>query len=302
MIRELRDRLLEHREDYDAARAAFDWPQLGEFNWALDWFDPLARGNEATGLLVVEQDGSAQELSFDALARRSDQLANWLRAQGVARGDRILLMLGNQIELWETMLAAMKLGAVVIPATTLLAEADLRDRIDRGNARHVVVRSRRRGQVRRRARRLLADRGRRRRRRLAPVRRRLPGAGGSSRPTARRTRPTRCCCTSRPARPRGRSSSSTRTPRIRSATSSTMYWLGLKPGDVHLNLSSPGWAKHAWSNFFAPWLAEATVAIFNYERFDAARAARRDRHPRDHDVLRAADRLADADPGRSRLA
>ena len=90
--------------------------------------------------LVVEQDGSAQELSFDALARRSDQLANWLRAQGVARGDRILLMLGNQIELWETMLAAMKLGAVIIPVTTLLAEADLRDRIDRGNARHVVVR------------------------------------------------------------------------------------------------------------------------------------------------------------------
>ena len=80
-----------------------------------------------------------------------------------------------------------------------------------------------------------------------------------------------------------------------------MYWLGLKPGDVHLNLSSPGWAKHAWSNFFAPWLAEATVAIFNYERFDAQRAARRDRHPRDHDVLRAADRVADADPGRPRL-
>src|SRR5206468_2426762 len=80
-------------------------------------------------------------LTFDQLATRSDQVANWLRAQGVARGDRIVLMLGNQLELWETMLAAMKLGAVVIPATTLLAESDLRDRIDRGNARHVVVRA-----------------------------------------------------------------------------------------------------------------------------------------------------------------
>src|SRR3954452_4663295 len=137
----LRDLLLEHREDYDAARAAFSWPALGEFNWALEWFDPLARGNDATGLLVVEADGSEERLSFDELARRSDRLANWLRERGVARGDRIVLMLGNQVELWESMLAAMKLGAVVIPATTLLAPADLRDRIERGNARHVIVRA-----------------------------------------------------------------------------------------------------------------------------------------------------------------
>jgi acetyl-CoA synthetase len=48
-----------------------------------------------------------------------------------------------------------------------------------------------------------------------------------------------------------------------------MYWLGLRPGDVHLNISSPGWAKHAWSCFFAPWLAEATIFVYNYTRFDA---------------------------------
>ena len=48
----------------------------------------------------------------------------------------------------------------------------------------------------------------------------------------------------------------------------TMYWLGLRPGDVHLNISSPGWAKHAWSCFFAPWIAEATVFLYNYTRFD----------------------------------
>ena len=267
-LRALRDTLLEHREDYDAARAAFEWPQLGEFNWALDWFDPMARGNEQTGLLVVEQDGSALQLSFDALARRSDQLANWLRAQGVARGDRILLMLGNQIELWETMLAAMKVGAVIIPATTLLAEVDLRDRIDRGNARHVVVRS--------------ADAGKfdgvpGDYTRIAVgdvVDGWLPYSDAYQAPEA--------------FAPDGATSATdtlllyftsgtTARPKLVEHTHAsypvghltTMYWLGLKPGDVHLNLSSPGWAKHAWSNFFAPWLAEATVAIFNYERFDA---------------------------------
>ncbi len=51
----------------------------------------------------------------------------------------------------------------------------------------------------------------------------------------------------------------------------TMYWTGLRPGDVHLNISSPGWAKHAWSNLFAPWNAEATVFLHNYTRFDAER-------------------------------
>ena len=59
---------------------------------------------------------------------------------------------------------------------------------------------------------------------------------------------------------------------------STMYWLGLRPGDVHLNVSSPGWAKHAWSNVFAPWNAEATVLVFKLRalrREGAAGRARR---------------------------
>jgi acetyl-CoA synthetase len=50
---------------------------------------------------------------------------------------------------------------------------------------------------------------------------------------------------------------------------STAYWIGLKRGDVHLNLSSPGWAKHAWSCFFAPWNAEATVLAYQFDRFSA---------------------------------
>jgi acetyl-CoA synthetase len=268
-IRVLRDGLLENREDWAAACASFAWPVLDEFNWALDWFDGFARGNDAVGLLVVEADGSSTSLTFDELVTRSDQLANWLRSQGVARSDRIVVMLGNQVELWETMLAAMKLGAVVIPATTLLAESDLRDRIDRGNAKHVVVRA--------------ADAGK-----FEGV----PGdytriAVGDGVPDGwldyalSHKAPTDFA-------PIGAThagdtlllyftSGTTARPKLVEHTHasypvghlSTVYWIGLKPGDVHLNLSSPGWAKHAWSNFFAPWLAEATVAIFNYERFDA---------------------------------
>src|SRR3954468_16878489 len=140
-LKTARDLLLERRDDYEGARAAFECPPPAEFNWALEWFDAFARGNDAPGLWIVGADGSEDKLSFDDLPRRSNQVANWLRAQGVERGDRIVLMLANQVELWECMLAAIKLGAVVIPATTLLAESDIRDRVERGAARHLIARS-----------------------------------------------------------------------------------------------------------------------------------------------------------------
>jgi acetyl-CoA synthetase len=136
--------LLDHREDLSTAYEQFRWPELDEFNWALEWFDLLGADPESAdrpALWIVDPDGEHRRWSFAELSRRSNQVANWLRAQGVQRGDRILLMLGNQVELWETILAAMKLGAVVIPATTLLGPADLRDRIDRGGVGYVVAAS-----------------------------------------------------------------------------------------------------------------------------------------------------------------
>jgi non-ribosomal peptide synthetase component F len=139
-----RDFLLAAGEDYDCAYREFRWPELTEFNWALDHVDALATDAESAerpALWIVEAGGSQQRWSFAEMSARSNQVANWLRSIGVKRGDRLILMLSNQVELWEAILAAMKLGAVLIPATPLLAPADLRDRIGRGNARHVVVRA-----------------------------------------------------------------------------------------------------------------------------------------------------------------
>src|SRR5882724_5495438 len=143
-FKEARAFLLKHRTDYDAAIEGFHWPDPVDFNWALDWFDAeLARDADSknrTALWIADA-GSNREtkLSFEALSRRSNQVANFLRAQGLERGDHLLLLLGNFIPLWETMLVAMKLGVVVIPATTLLTPDELQDRLDRGRAKVVVA-------------------------------------------------------------------------------------------------------------------------------------------------------------------
>jgi acetyl-CoA synthetase len=268
-FRAARDLLLERREDHAAAYRDFRWPQLGEFNWAVDWFDVVAAGQMRPALRVVSSDGSERALSFAEMAARSNRVANWLRERGVARGDRLILMLGNQVELWETILAAMKVGAVLIPATTLLGPDDLVDRVERGGARHVVTTA--------------ADAGK-----FDAV----PGGytriavGGRVDGWLDYAEADGAPAEFTPDGPTRAddplllyfTSGTTAQPKLVEHTHasypaghlSTMYWIGIRPGDVHLNVSSPGWAKHAWSNVYAPWNAEATVLIVNQDRFDAA--------------------------------
>ncbi|MFF2223821.1 AMP-binding protein [Streptomyces globisporus] len=269
-FRAARDFLLEHREDYERAYNGFRWPRADHFNWALDWFDVIAENNDRTALHIVEEDGRRTEVSFAAMSMRSDRTANWLKAQGVREGDRILVMLGNQVELWETALAAMKLRAVVIPATPLLGPADLRDRVERGRVRHVLVRdadTAKFDEVPGRYTRIAVG---------AEVAGWRSYAEAADAPAA--FTPGRETDADEPLMLYF-TSGTTASPKLVEHTHvsypvghlATMYWIGLKPGDVHLNISSPGWAKHAWSNLFAPWTAEATVFIFNYTRFDAGR-------------------------------
>jgi acetyl-CoA synthetase len=134
-----RDGLLSRRTDLDAASAHFSWPALSHFNWAIDYFDAIAHDNDKPALHIVEESGIEAKLTYAQLSQRSSQVANFLVSLGARAGDRMLLMLGNEVPLWETMLAAIKLGVVVIPATTLLSGADLTDRIARGRVRWILT-------------------------------------------------------------------------------------------------------------------------------------------------------------------
>ncbi|MFR9806395.1 AMP-binding protein [Pseudonocardia sp. RS010] len=118
--RAARDVLLGARGNENAV-AEFEWPTVdAPFSWAHDRFDPIADGVDRTTLVIAEEDGSVARSTLDEMRRRSNGVVRSLAGVGVRRGDGVLLMLGNQVELWEAMLVVMKLGAAIMPTTTAL--------------------------------------------------------------------------------------------------------------------------------------------------------------------------------------
>jgi len=269
-----RDFLLDARGRYTEAYERFRWPELERFNWALDYFDPMARGNDAIALSILRDDGFEDRHTFQQLAERSNRLANALFTSGARRGDRLLLMLPNVVETWETILACMKLCLVVVPATPQLGLGDLADRFARGGVSHVIT-----GIDGARKLASMPDDANRDYTRIV-VGDSVPGW----------TEYETLCDAPNDFKPYGETraddplllyftSGTTAIPKLVLHTHvsypvghlSTMYWIGLQPGDVHWNISSPGWAKHAWSSVFAPWNAAATSFVFDYQRFEPRR-------------------------------
>ncbi|MFT3887368.1 MAG: AMP-binding protein [Arachnia sp.] len=267
-IRTARDLLLSLRGQGDEARAAFAWPEItGPFNWAIDWFDAVGRDRSDLALWLRDEHHQDERYTYGEMVDRSDRLAAWLGHQGIGKGDVVMLMLANQVELWEAMLAVMKVGGIILPTAQALQHHDLADRVARADVAAVVANP--------------ADEEK------------FDGIDGVVCLTTGAAHDRWLAladAAALPAEPRPIvteatdpvlyyfTSGTTKEPKLVVHTQlsypvghlSTMYFIGVRPGDVHLNISSPGWGKHAWSSFFSPWLAEATVFSYNYARFDAA--------------------------------
>lgn len=260
VFRAARDLLLETATDYARAIQSFEWPRFSEFNWALDWFDGVLATQHADdrALWIVDATGAESSWTFAELSRRSDQLATWLRGHGVRRGDRVLVQLDNQVELWESLLALMKLGAVAVPTSPLLPPAEVVGRVARADVGHLIVRSDRTGGLPATPTRIAVG---------EPVDGWLryddcrdgSGAFVPDGPTLAddpllvlftpgTTGWAKAIVHTHVSYPVGHLT--------------TMYWAGLRPGDVHLSVSSPGWTKHLCGNVFAPWNAAACVLVY----------------------------------------
>ncbi len=269
-IREARD-VLFNAKSLDEAKQQFRWPEItGKFNWAIDWFDEIGRGREDCALLICDFEGYETRYSYAELVDRSDQVASWFNEIGVQKGDPIIMMLGNQVELWDSMLAAMKIGAVIIPTAQAVNAIDLADRTDRGNVKVVIaneIDSYKFDEIEGEYLKILADGSVREGwLDLHEAYQRVP------KPMPVVTEVDDPCI-------EYFTSGTTQLPKLVEHSQlsypvghlTTAYFIGCRQGDIHLNISSPGWGKHAWSSFFSPWIAEATICALDYDRFDAAK-------------------------------
>lgn len=263
-----RNSLWRTRLDLNAAQNTFAWPRFESFNWAREYFDYVAAGNNQPALQIVSDSEPPKCVSYSEMSRRSTQVAHFLKDYGLRPGDRLLISLGNCVELWEATLAAIKLGITIIPTSTLMLRDELRDRVQRGRVDCVITHDR------------LTERYEGLPSNIIKISIGVAVQNWAGYENS-------AACTDAPIIAPARDCDETLLLYFTSGTTakaklvqhshvsypighlSTMYWLGLQKGDVHLNLSSPGWAKHAWSCVFAPWNAQSCVLAYQYERFEA---------------------------------
>jgi len=280
---ELRDFIF-NAKNYEEAVKGFHWPRLTKFNWAIDYFDKMAESNQKTALIFADTEGNEEKVTFDEMRKRSNQVANFLNDLGLQKGDRVMLMMDTSVEIFELFLGIMKAGGAIIPASTLLSPADISDRIVSGNIKFLVIHYAYKDRVDETSEAVKGLTG------LICVKSpdEVCNCGDSDKDP--------CWINYSDHRKYDDSfesnfitfssdilflfftSGTTSKPKLVMHSHyypvghlTTMYWLDLKPDDIHYNISSPGWAKFIWSSFLAPWNAGCTVFTLKYSQFDADR-------------------------------
>lgn len=261
---------------------AFDWNPPAHFNFARDAIDRLASerpGDRA--LLWTDGTGTVVDRSFAELSDHAARAAGVLRAAGVVRGDTVLILLSREIEWWELMLACLRLGAIASPGTVQLTPKDIAYRQAAAEARCIIAGA----DVAPRADEAMDG--------VATTRIHIGGARagwidyGQAKATATPLAdiadtafddPALCYFTSGTTGQPKMTIHGAGYPLAHEITG--RFWLDLRPGDLHWNMSDTGWAKAAWSSLFAPWLIGAAIFVNHAPGFDPAAAMDLlERHP-----------------------
>src|ERR1700690_3614171 len=108
---------------YDEIHRQFRWQVPARYNIGVDVCDRWAQAEPGRlAILHVRPDGSEEAVSYGALRETSNRLANVLRAHGVARGDRVAILLPQAPEVAATHIAIYKLRAVALPIAVLFGD------------------------------------------------------------------------------------------------------------------------------------------------------------------------------------
>lgn len=251
------------------------------FNFAYDVVDVLAKEkpNKRALLWVNDHDGR-KELTFQEISELSNQAANMLKAEGIAKGDKVMLILKRHYEFWIALMALHKIGAVGIPATHLLTKKDIEYRNNAADVKMILATS------------------------DDTLKEQVEEAEASS-PTLEKKI---LLGEKRPGwkefweemgkygkewkRPTGDEATQNDDIMLLYFTSGTtgmpkmvahnylyplahivtaVYWHNADPEGLHLTIADTGWAKSAWGKLYGQWLAETCVFVYDMDKFDAGK-------------------------------
>lgn len=241
------------------------------FNWVTDIFEPLnVKKHPEDTALIWKYNDEEERFTFAEIAARANQFLNFLRQHGIQQGDNMFIQLPLVPANWYGYLASIKGGVVIIPAATSLEVRDLEFRFksvwpqvvlaDPENAEKIDEVE---NNIDRKIKVKILTQGSR--------------EGWESIHNI----------LSQPVEAEGAktksddnlfyffTSGTTGMPKVVVHTHfgyptghlTTTTWIGMKRGDLHYNISQPGWAKFSWSSFFAPWNVGATILGYHIDRF-----------------------------------
>ena len=248
-----------------------------QFNFAFDIVDALGRQQpEKLAMLHLSEDGTERRFTFQDMKKESARVANYFKAMGIRRGDRVMLVLKRHYQYWFAVLALHKLGAVAIPATNQLLEKDFAYRFQAGKVKAILCTAD--GDV--------ADA-------VDAAAVQCPGlqykilVGGKkegwhdfdeeySLYSSHFARNEDAPCGSDPMLMFFTSGTSGY-PKLAAHNYkyplghfiTAKYWHRVNPDGLHLTISDTGWAKSSWGKLYGQWLCEAPIFVYDFDRFDA---------------------------------
>lgn len=260
-------------QDYEGLRN-YPLELPAKMNWTVDVFEGIHTKNHPDKTALLWTDGKESvEYSYQNMVDESNKVLNFLRNKGVEQGDVLFTQMMFQPISWTSFLANIKGGFQLIPAASILGTKDMVYRFDKvfpkvvfADQENAYKTDEAEAELGRKIPiKIIADGTREGWYSLEDIAKESTEAEGVV------NKPDDIVCMFF-------TSGTTGMPKIVCHTHksltighlTTTSWIGVRNNDIHYNISQPGWAKFAWSSFFAPWNVGATIfAHHTLERFNA---------------------------------
>jgi acetyl-CoA synthetase len=269
---------IDAKEDERGVLQSLTFPNAEKFNFAFDCVDAIAaRYPKKLAMLHLDRNKQERRFTFEDMSRASSRAANYFKALGIRRGDRVMLVLKRHYQFWFAILGLHKLGAVAIPATNQLQEHDFSYRFNAAGVSAILC---------------TAD-----------------GDTANQVDVAQKDSPSLSLKIlvggSRPgwhdfdeeyAMYRGTyergadapagddlmlmffTSGTTGYPKIAAHSYryalghyiTAKYWHCVHADGLHFTISETGWGKALWGKLYGQWLCEGAVFTYDFDRFDAS--------------------------------